>query len=129
VCARIGNQWSRGVVTTRVRTDTVRSLRHQHRNLHQLTYHIPLRRSGLILLSRRAPFYVALCERGPLPQNGRRPNQGAWMDAFPCQGSPSPTWGDHIPRGWMPFHVRDHPPQHGGITFPIFSSLISTSQT
>jgi hypothetical protein len=35
---RVGNQRSRGVVTARVRTDAVRSLRHQHRDLHQSTY-------------------------------------------------------------------------------------------
>jgi hypothetical protein len=51
MCARVGNQQSRGVVTARVRTDTVRSLRHQRRDLHQLTYPVPLGRSGLILLS------------------------------------------------------------------------------
>jgi hypothetical protein len=51
VCTWVGNQWSRGVVTARVQTDTVRSLRHQHRDLHQSTYPIPLGRSGLILLS------------------------------------------------------------------------------
>jgi hypothetical protein len=38
VCARVGNQRSRGVVTARVRTDTVRSLCHQRRDLHQSTY-------------------------------------------------------------------------------------------
>jgi hypothetical protein len=38
VCAQVGNQQSRGVVTARVRTDAVRSLRHQHRDLHQSTY-------------------------------------------------------------------------------------------
>jgi hypothetical protein len=38
VCARVGNQWSRGVVTTRVQTDVVQSLRHQCRDLHQSTY-------------------------------------------------------------------------------------------
>jgi hypothetical protein len=51
VCAQVGNQRSRGVVTARVRTDDVRSLRYQRRDLHQLTYPVPLRRSGLILLS------------------------------------------------------------------------------
>jgi hypothetical protein len=51
VCARVGNQRSRGVVTARVRTDAVRSLRHQRRDLHQSTYPVPLERSGLILLS------------------------------------------------------------------------------
>jgi hypothetical protein len=51
MCARVGNQWSRGVVTVRVRTDSVRSLHHQHRDLRQSTYPVPLRRSGLILLS------------------------------------------------------------------------------
>jgi hypothetical protein len=38
-------------VTARVRTDAVRNLRHQHRDLHQSTYPVPLRRSGLNLLS------------------------------------------------------------------------------
>jgi hypothetical protein len=38
VCARVGNQRSRGVLTARVRTDAVRSLRHQRRDLHQVTY-------------------------------------------------------------------------------------------
>jgi hypothetical protein len=38
MCARIGNQRSHGVVTARVRIDVVRSLRHQRRDLHQLTY-------------------------------------------------------------------------------------------
>jgi hypothetical protein len=51
VCARVGNQRSHGVVTARVQTDAVQSLRHQHRVLHQSTYPVPLRRSGLILLS------------------------------------------------------------------------------
>jgi hypothetical protein len=51
VCARVDNQRSRGVVTARVQTDVVRSLRHQRRDLHQLTYPVPLGRSGLILLS------------------------------------------------------------------------------
>jgi hypothetical protein len=51
VCAQVGNQWSRGVVTARVRTVVVRSLRHQRRGLHQSTYPVPLGRSGLILLS------------------------------------------------------------------------------
>jgi hypothetical protein len=51
VCARVANQQSRGVVTARVRTDAVRSLRHQRRDLHQSTYPVPLGRSGLILLS------------------------------------------------------------------------------
>jgi hypothetical protein len=36
--ARVGNQRSRDVVTARVRTDAVRSLRHQRRDLHQSTY-------------------------------------------------------------------------------------------
>jgi hypothetical protein len=38
MCARVGNQWSRGVVTARVRTDAVWSLHHQRRDLHQSTY-------------------------------------------------------------------------------------------
>jgi hypothetical protein len=51
MCARVDYQRSCGVVTARVRTDAVRSLRHQHQDLHQSTYPVPLRRSGLILLS------------------------------------------------------------------------------
>jgi hypothetical protein len=61
MCARVGNQWSRGVVTARVRTDVVQSLHHQRRDLHQSTYPIPLRRSGLILLSSGIRFWV-FCE-------------------------------------------------------------------
>jgi hypothetical protein len=38
MCARVGNQRSHGVVTARVRTDAVRRLHHQHRDLHQSTY-------------------------------------------------------------------------------------------
>jgi hypothetical protein len=38
VCAKVGNQRSRGVVTARVRTDAVWSLHHQRRDLHNLTY-------------------------------------------------------------------------------------------
>jgi hypothetical protein len=38
VCAWVGNQRSRGVVTAWVRTDAVQSLCHQHRDLHQSTY-------------------------------------------------------------------------------------------
>jgi hypothetical protein len=37
MCARVGNQWSRGVVITRLGS-SVRSLLHQHRDLHQSTY-------------------------------------------------------------------------------------------
>jgi hypothetical protein len=51
MCARVGNQWSCGVVTARVRIDAIRSLRHQRQDLHQLTYPVPLGRSGLIILS------------------------------------------------------------------------------
>jgi hypothetical protein len=51
MCAQVGNQRSRGVVTAWVQTDAVQSLCHQRRDLHQSTYSIPLRRSGLILLS------------------------------------------------------------------------------
>jgi hypothetical protein len=50
MCARVGNQRSRGVVTARVRTNAVRSLHHQRRDLHQSTYPVPLGRLGLILL-------------------------------------------------------------------------------
>jgi hypothetical protein len=59
VCARVGNQWSRGVVIARVRTDAVQSLCHQRRDLHQSTYPVPLRRSGLILLSSGIKFWVS----------------------------------------------------------------------
>jgi hypothetical protein len=38
MCARGYNQRSCGVVTARVRTNAVRSLRHQRRDLHQSTY-------------------------------------------------------------------------------------------
>jgi hypothetical protein len=51
MCAWVGNQWSHGVVTAQVRTDAVRSLHHQRRDLHQSTYPVTLRRSRLILLS------------------------------------------------------------------------------
>jgi hypothetical protein len=51
VCAQVGNQQSRSVVTARVRTDAVWILHHQCRDLHQSTYLIPLGRLGLILLS------------------------------------------------------------------------------
>jgi hypothetical protein len=59
MCARVGNQWSRGVVTARVRTDAVQSLHHQRRDLHQLTYPVPLGRSGLILLLSGIRFWVS----------------------------------------------------------------------
>jgi hypothetical protein len=59
MCARVGNQRSRGVVTARVRTDAVRSLQHQRRDLHQSTYPVPLGRSGLILLSSGIRFGVS----------------------------------------------------------------------
>jgi hypothetical protein len=38
MCARVGNQRSHGVVTAQVRTNTVRSLRNQCRDLLQSTY-------------------------------------------------------------------------------------------
>jgi hypothetical protein len=38
VCARVGNQRSRGVVIVRVRTNAVQSLCHQRRDVHQLIY-------------------------------------------------------------------------------------------
>jgi hypothetical protein len=38
MCAQVGNQWRCGVVTARVGTGAVRSLRHQRRDLHQSTY-------------------------------------------------------------------------------------------
>jgi hypothetical protein len=61
MCARVGNQQSRGVVTARVRTDAVQNLHHQRRDLHQSTYPVPLRRSGLILLSSDIRFWIS-CE-------------------------------------------------------------------
>jgi hypothetical protein len=51
VCARVGNQRSRGVVTSQVRTNAVQSLHHQRRYLHQSNYPVSLGRSGVILLS------------------------------------------------------------------------------
>jgi hypothetical protein len=51
MCARVGNQRSRGVVTARVRTDAIRILHHQRQDLHQSTYLVPPRSWGLILLS------------------------------------------------------------------------------
>jgi hypothetical protein len=51
MCARVGNQRSHGVLTARVQTNAVRSLRHQRQYLYQSTYAIYLRRWGLILLS------------------------------------------------------------------------------
>jgi hypothetical protein len=36
MCAWVGNQWSHGVVTARVQTDVVQSLRHQ--DFHHSTY-------------------------------------------------------------------------------------------
>jgi hypothetical protein len=57
MCAWVGNQRSHGVVTARVRTDVVRSLRHQRRDLQQSTYSVPLGRSGLILLSTSLQIY------------------------------------------------------------------------
>jgi hypothetical protein len=59
VCARVGNQQSRGVVTARVRTDVVQILRHQRQDLHQLSYPVPLERLGLILLSNGIRFWVS----------------------------------------------------------------------
>jgi hypothetical protein len=37
MCAQVGNQQRCGVVTARVQTNAVRSLRHQRQDLHQLT--------------------------------------------------------------------------------------------
>jgi hypothetical protein len=59
MCTWVGNQWSRGVATARVRTDAVRSLHHQRRDLHQSTYPIPLGRSGLNLLTSGIRFWVS----------------------------------------------------------------------
>jgi hypothetical protein len=61
MCARVGNQRGRGVVTARVRTGAVHSLCHQRRDLHQLTYPVPLKILGLILLSSGIRFWVS-CE-------------------------------------------------------------------
>jgi calcineurin-like phosphoesterase family protein len=38
MCVRVGNQQRHGVMTARVQTDAVRSLRHQCRDLHLSTY-------------------------------------------------------------------------------------------
>jgi hypothetical protein len=59
MCARVGNQQSRGVVAARVRTDALWSFRHQRRDLHQSTYPVTLKRSGLILLSSGIKFWVS----------------------------------------------------------------------
>jgi hypothetical protein len=59
MCARVGNQRSRGVVTAWVQTDAVQSLHRQRRDLHQSTYPVPLERSGLILLSSGTRFWVS----------------------------------------------------------------------
>jgi hypothetical protein len=59
MCAGVGNEQSRGVVTARVQTDAVQSLRHQRRDLYQSTYPVPLGRSGLILLSSGIRFWVS----------------------------------------------------------------------
>jgi hypothetical protein len=74
VYARVGNQRSHDVVTARVRFDAVRSLHHQHRDLHQSTYPIPLGRSGLILLSLDAPaspisILIILISCSSIPNN------------------------------------------------------------
>jgi hypothetical protein len=59
MCAWVGNRWIRGVVTAWVRTDAVRSLRYQRRDLHQSSYPVPLGRSRLILLSTGIRFCVS----------------------------------------------------------------------
>jgi hypothetical protein len=66
VCAWVGNQRSHGVVTAQVRTDAVRGLHHQRRDLHQSTYPIPLRRLGLILLlsSLLETSSISACKEG-----------------------------------------------------------------
>jgi hypothetical protein len=70
MCARVGNQQSRGVVTERVRTDVVWSLRHQRRDFHQSTYPIPLGRSRLILLSH--PWLAEQRLAGEAPHSSSR---------------------------------------------------------
>jgi hypothetical protein len=51
--SRIDNQWSCGVVTARFRS-FVRSLHHQHRDLHQLTYlYLLIDRDPNLLLNKR----------------------------------------------------------------------------
>jgi hypothetical protein len=59
MCARVGNQQSGGVVTAQVRSNTVRSLCHQRRDLHQSTYPVPFGRSGLILLSTGIRIWIS----------------------------------------------------------------------
>jgi hypothetical protein len=61
MCARVDNQQSYGVVIVWVRTDVVRRLRHQRRDLHQSTYSVPLGRLALIILSSGIRFWVS-CE-------------------------------------------------------------------
>jgi hypothetical protein len=79
MCTWVGNQWSYGVVTTWVQTDVVRSLHHQHRDLHQLTYPIPLGRSGLILLS--GVVIEGLQDSVTLVDGWSRPGNDRWKTA------------------------------------------------
>jgi hypothetical protein len=77
VCTRVGNQRCRDVVTARIRTDVVRSLHHQRRDLHQSTYSIPLRRSGLILCTVRL---LAISSHYPSTARQFQPNLLACTD-------------------------------------------------
>jgi hypothetical protein len=51
-------------VTAWVRTDVVQSLRHQHWDLHQSIYPVPLKRSGLILLSAASGLWWSVTPAG-----------------------------------------------------------------
>jgi hypothetical protein len=57
VCTRVGNQRSCGVVTAQVRTDAVRSLHHQRRDLHQSTY-------PYLLEDRDSSYYQVISDFG-----------------------------------------------------------------
>jgi hypothetical protein len=58
MCAWVGNQQSSGVVTARVRTDAVRSISHQRRDLHQSTY-------PYLSEDRDSSYYQQIPHRGP----------------------------------------------------------------
>jgi hypothetical protein len=57
MCAQVGNQQSRGVVTARVRTDDVRSLRYQRRDLHN-------RLTLYLLKDRDSSYYPVVSDFG-----------------------------------------------------------------
>jgi hypothetical protein len=57
MCAQVGNQQSRGVVTARVRTNDVRSLRYQRRDLHN-------RLTLYLLKDRDSSYYPVVSDFG-----------------------------------------------------------------